>query len=187
MTSESILENIERLFRDRGAQEYHGEAVTQLEHALQTALAGERAGAGPELVTAALLHDIGHLLQSHGEDAAGRGLDDRHESLGQRFLEKHFVPAVTEPIRLHVAAKRYLCAVEPVYHGLLSSASQRSLEIQGGPMSAGEVADFEWEEHHQAASQLRRWDDIAKIRGLPTPPFAYFQGVILQSLRQADL
>ena len=115
MIPDAMIDRIERLFADRGAEEYHGEAVSQLEHALQAAAAGEREGAAPELIVAALLHDIGHLIHSHGEDAAERGIDDRHEELGQRFLQQHFGPAVTEPVRLHVAAKRYLCAVEPGY------------------------------------------------------------------------
>jgi phosphonate degradation associated HDIG domain protein len=181
MTHEAILVRIERLFAERGAEEYHGEAVSQLEHALQTAAAGEREGAAPELIVAALLHDIGHLLQSHGESAAERGIDDRHESLGQRFLEKHFGPAVTEPVRLHVAAKRYLCAVESEYLALLSPASRRSLGLQGGLMSPNEVADFEREEYYQGACQLRRWDDIAKVKGMATPTLKHFNKY-LQSL-----
>ncbi|QEL15234.1 phosphonate degradation HD-domain oxygenase [Limnoglobus roseus] len=186
MTTDDILARIDRLFADRGAEEYHGEAVSQLEHALQSAAAGEREGAAAELVVAALLHDVGHLIQPHGEDAAERGIDDRHESLGQRFLQKHFGPAVTEPVRLHVAAKRYLCAVEPEYLARLSPASRRSLELQGGPMSATEVAAFEGEEFYRSATQLRRWDDTAKVPGLPTPPLGHFRDLIRKAFRDRD-
>src|ERR1700679_1812146 len=184
MTPEAILTRIELLFAERGAEEYHGEAVTQLEHALQSAAAGEREGAPAELIVAALLHDIGHLLQSHGEHAAEQGIDDCHESLGQRFLQRHFGPGVTEPVKLHVAAKRYLCAVEPEYLSLLSPASRRSLELQGGLMSRSEVASFEREEFYREATQLRRWDDIAKIRGLPTPALMHYRSRIQDALNR---
>lgn len=178
MTADAIICRIEELFARRGAEEYHGEAVTQLEHALQSASAAERAAAEPELVVAALLHDIGHLLHSYGQDAADRGIDDRHESLGDRFLRKHFGRGVAEPVRLHVAAKRYLCAVNPAYLAELSPASQRSLELQGGPMSVAEVADFEREEFHAWAVRLRRWDDLAKVPGLQTPELKHYLGVV---------
>ncbi len=187
MTADDILDRIERLFAERGADEYHGEDVSQLEHALQSAMAGEAEGARSELIVAALLHDIGHLLQSHGENAAERGIDDRHEALGQRFLEKHFVPAVTEPVRLHVAAKRYLCAVESEYRNCLSASSQLSLDLQGGPMNSAEVAEFEQEQFYESACQLRRWDDIAKIRGLATPPFTHYKDAIRAAQRAANV
>jgi phosphonate degradation associated HDIG domain protein len=183
MSPDAVADRIERLFAEGGGAEYHGEAVTQLEHALQSAAAAEREGASPELIVAALLHDIGHLLQSHGDHAAARGIDDRHEALGQRFLAKHFGPAVSEPVRLHVAAKRYLCAVEPDYRAKLSPASEKSLVLQGGPMSAAEIAEYESSPHHEAATRLRRWDDIAKVAGLATPGVDHFRESIRQSSR----
>ncbi|CAN5217967.1 HD domain-containing protein [soil metagenome] len=170
----SSIVTIEKLFEERGAAEYHGEAVTQLEHALQSASAAEASGAAASLIAAALLHDIGHLLQSHGEQAAEHGIDDRHEELGQRFLRRHFGPDVTEPVRLHVAAKRYLCTVDPEYHQILSHASVLSLYLQGGPMSAGEVAEFEANAHGRDAATLRRWDDIAKVPGLVTASLPHY-------------
>jgi phosphonate degradation associated HDIG domain protein len=173
MTS-PFAERLERLFADRGAAEYHGEAVTQTEHALQSARLAEQAGATPELIVAALLHDVGHLLHGHGEDAAAHGLDDRHEELGFRFLAKHFGPAVCEPVRLHVPAKRYLCATDPAYRSSLSPASQTSLKLQGGPMSADEAKAFEANPHFAAACELRRWDDAAKVPGLATPGVTHF-------------
>ena len=164
-----LTERLERLFAERGSAEYHGEAVTQTEHAVQAAWLAEKSGATPELIVAALLHDVGHLLHGHGEDAATHGLDDRHEELGYRYLAKHFGPAVCEPVRLHVPAKRYLCATDPAYRASLSPASEVSLRLQGGPMTAEEVMAFEANPHFTAACELRRWDDMAKVPGLATP------------------
>jgi len=183
MTPTVLLDRLDRLFADRGGAEYHGEAVSQLEHAMQSAALAEAAGSPSAWVAAALLHDVGHMIHGHGEGCAERGIDDRHEELGVRFLAKAFGPEVTEPIRLHVAAKRYLCAAEPDYFGRLSAASVRSLELQGGPMSAGEVEQFEANPHHAAAVAVRRWDDAAKVPGLPTPPFAHFRKDLEAALR----
>jgi [1-hydroxy-2-(trimethylamino)ethyl]phosphonate dioxygenase len=170
-----ILAAIDRLFAARGADEYHGEAVTQLEHALQAALLAEQAGASGELVAAALVHDIGHLLHEHGETAVGRGIDDRHEALGEQFLRPHFGPSVTQPILLHVPAKRFLCATDPAYRTTLSGASQQSLELQGGPMLPAEASEFARGPNAAAAVALRRWDDAAKVVGLAAPPLAHFR------------
>lgn len=183
MTPTELLDRIDRLFADRGGAEYHGEAVSQLEHALQAAALAEAAGSPPEWVAAALLHDVGHMLHGHGEGCAGQGIDDRHEELGVRFLAKAFGPEVTEPVRLHVAAKRYLCVVEPAYLARLSAVSVRSLGLQGGPMSADEVMEFEANPHHTVAVAVRRWDDAAKVPGLPTPPFAHFRKDLEAALR----
>ena len=174
MTSTVLLAKIEALFVERGADEYHGEAVSQLEHALQAAWLAEQEGAEPALIVAALLHDIGHLIQSHGEAAAERGIDDRHEELGQKFLRKHFPESVTEPIRLHVEAKRYLSAVDSSYHDFLSPASRLSLQLQGGPMTTAEQQSFEANLFCENATRLRKWDDKAKIANLPTPTLSHF-------------
>jgi phosphonate degradation associated HDIG domain protein len=176
---------IEQLFADRGGNEYHGEAVSQLEHALQSALLAEAEGRPAGWIAAGLLHDIGHMLHGRGEGCAEQGIDDRHEELGRRFLQAAFGPDVTEPVRLHVEAKRYLCAVEPGYLADLSPASVRSLGLQGGPMTAGECREFERHPHHAAAVALRRWDDRAKVPGLPTPPFAHFRRYVEAALAPA--
>ena len=117
--------------------------MSQAEHALQAAELAEREGAPDALVVAALLHDVGHLLDGQDEDLADRGVDGRHEEAGCAWLAAHFGPEVIEPIRLHVAAKRYLCAVDPAYLDGLSPASRLSLSLQGGPMDAEERARFE--------------------------------------------
>jgi phosphonate degradation associated HDIG domain protein len=175
MTRDELLAKIDRLFAERGGAEYHGEAVSQLEHALQSATFAELEGVPPTLIAAALLHDIGHLLHTHAEGCAAHGIDDTHEELGMRFLTKAFGADVTEPVRLHVAAKRFLCATRPDYFGRLSVASVTSLGLQGGPMSADEVAAFRTNPHAEAAARLREWDDRAKVVGLETKPFSHFR------------
>lgn len=166
------------LFVERGDEEYHGESVSQSAHALQAAHLAESEGADDALVVAALLHDIGHLLHDLGEDAAERGIDDYHENSGAHWLARHFGPEVSEPVRLHVAAKRYLCAVDPSYHDGLSPASRLSLELQGGPMSAEEVATFEAHPSCSRAVRLRRWDDAAKVVDRVVPGLEHYLGRI---------
>lgn len=168
------LAPILELLEHRAEGRYGLEEVTQKEHALQSALLAERAGCPPSLIAAALLHDLGHLLHGLGENPAAEGLDDRHEELGQGWLRAAFGPQVTEPIRLHVAAKRFLCASEPAYFAKLAPDPVRSLALQGGPMSAAEAAAFRALPQAEAAVRLRRFDDAAKVKGLPTPPVAHF-------------
>src|SRR5262249_49953725 len=122
MPDEDPVKLVLRLFKERGDAAYLGEPVSQTEHALQAARAAERAGAAAALVAAALLHDVGHLLHDLPEDCARAGIDDAHEERGGRWLGRHFGPDVVEPVRLHVAAKRYLCASDPTYLGRLSEA-----------------------------------------------------------------
>jgi [1-hydroxy-2-(trimethylamino)ethyl]phosphonate dioxygenase len=172
-----------QLFKAHGHSEYGGEAVTQAEHALQTATLAREAGAPDTLVAAALLHDVGHLLHELPDDAPDRGIDDLHEALAAGYLEKYFVDAVTEPVRLHVAAKRYLCATEPGYLEKLSEPSILSLQLQGGPMSAEEAADFAANPFALDAVQLRRWDDEAKDPAKITPPVDDFAEELTVSLR----
>jgi phosphonate degradation associated HDIG domain protein len=171
----TVIDRIFTLFREKGNGGYFGEAVTQTEHALQAAHLAEQSGAPAELVAAALLHDVGHLLHGLPEDLAERGMDGRHEEGGAAWLQPHFGPPVVDPIRLHVAAKRYLCAVEPDYHAGLSEASRRSLYLQGGPMSPEEVGDFEQEPWFRSAVAVRRWDDEAKVPGLVVPGLDHYR------------
>ncbi len=166
------------LFAMHGSSEYGGEAVTQEEHALQCAELAAADGAPATLIAAALLHDIGHLLHDLPADAPERGIDDLHEALGGRWLESRFVPAVTEPVRLHVAAKRYLCATEPAYEAALSEPSRISLGLQGGPFTPDEIMAFETNPFWRDALRLRRWDDTGKISGLGTRRVADFADVL---------
>jgi [1-hydroxy-2-(trimethylamino)ethyl]phosphonate dioxygenase len=170
----AITTQILQLFNERGGSMYGGEAVTQLQHALQAATLAQNAGSKPSLVTASLLHDIGHILHDLPDNAPDQDIDDFHENLAARYLESHFVPAVSEPVRLHVAAKRYLCATDPEYLGILSEPSIQSLALQGGPMSAEEVAEFEQSPFYQDAVQLRIWDDQAKDPEMVTAPIEAF-------------
>ncbi len=173
-TTDKVVEEILRLFRERGDSEYGGESVTQAEHALQTAELALENGAPSTLVAASLLHDIGHLLHRLPDDAPDQGVDDVHEELGGRWLEKRFGPDVTEPVRLHVAAKRYMCARHPEYYELLSEPSRVSLSLQGGPMNAHEISEFEANPFHEEAVLLRQWDDEAKIVDKVTSPLESF-------------
>jgi gamma-butyrobetaine dioxygenase len=174
----NVIDRILALFREKGNGAYFGEAVTETEHALQSAHLAEQSGAAAELVAAALLHDVGHLLHGLPEDVAERGVDARHEEGGAAWLRRHFGPAVVEPVRLHVAAKRYLCAAEPDYHAGLSEASRRSLALQGGPMSPEEVSRFEQEPGWRSAVAVRRWDDAAKVQGLAVPGLDHYRGCL---------
>lgn len=164
---------------------YSGERISQLEHALQCAWFAEQAGAPTALVVATLAHDVGHILAG-GEYAAARGVDGRHEESGADFLARRFGPEVSEPVRLHVAAKRYLCAVDPAYFDRLSPASVRSLALQGGPMSPQEVEAFEASPHAEAAVRLRQWDEQGKIVGLRTPGLEHFRPMVQAALNCAS-
>jgi phosphonate degradation associated HDIG domain protein len=175
------LPDILDLFARRGAEQYDGEPVTQIEHALQSALLAEQAGADAELISAALLHDIGHLLHDFGPTPTSHGVDDVHQYRCLPFLRPLFGAAVLEPIKLHVDAKRYLCAVESDYLASLSADSRRSLALQGGVFEAGQAAGFIAQPHAEAAVRLRRWDDLAKRADFATPDFAYFASYLQQA------
>jgi phosphonate degradation associated HDIG domain protein len=176
----TIMDTIIELFARRGEAAYHGEAVSQTEHALQAALLADREGAPDRLVVAALLHDVGHLLDGQDEDLAPRGVDGRHEEAGCAWLARYFGPDVTEPIRLHVAAKRYLCAVAPSYIDGLSPASRRSLKLQGGAMNDEQRAEFVSNPAHADAVRLRHYDDTAKVPGLEVPGLEHYRDRILR-------
>jgi [1-hydroxy-2-(trimethylamino)ethyl]phosphonate dioxygenase len=171
----NVVNEIFEIFKNRGDQAYFGEPVSQKEHALQSAHQAEQEGATLSLIVAALLHDIGHLVHGRGEDIAGQGVDARHEDAGEVWLARHFPPEVTEPVKLHVAAKRYLCRIDRAYLGQLSPASLQSLALQGGPFTEEEAREFERHPHHREAVRLRRWDDRAKIPGLVVPEIEHYR------------
>ncbi len=171
------LQDIEALFTRRGHEQYSGERVTQLEHALQTAALAEAAGSDDELVTACLLHDLGHLLHDLGcgeQSPTLRGVDDVHQYAALPFLRGLFGARVLGGIGLHVDAKRYLCFSVAGYEAALSADSQRSLKLQGGVFSAAQAAAFMHRPGAGDAVKLRQWDDLAKVEGGATPPLAHY-------------
>lgn len=173
-SADTMIETIADIFERRGAHSYLGEQVTMSQHMLQAAQQADRAGATADLIVAALLHDIGHYIHEFPEEAFDTGIDKRHDTAGARFLGPFFPASVTEPVRLHVAAKRYLCAVDPAYAGRLSPASVHTLSLQGGPMSREEIAAFEAEPFHAAALRVRAWDEAAKVKGAVAAPFVHY-------------
>jgi phosphonate degradation associated HDIG domain protein len=181
----SVADEIVALLDARGAAAYVGEPVSVLEHGLQAAHFAREARAADELVLAALLHDIGHVLGDASDDIAAWHTDAHHERTGSDWLARRFGPGVSEPVRLHVAAKRYLCATTPEYLAKLTPASQRTLELQGGPMSTDEVAEFKREAYCREAVRVRLWDDRGKIEGLVTAGLREYLGLI-ESLALRD-
>jgi gamma-butyrobetaine dioxygenase len=178
MNRDDAVQVIGELFASEGAAEYLGEPVTQAAHMLQAAMLAERDGAADALIAAALLHDVGHFAEALTGHDLMNGTDTRHGEAGAAWLARWFGPEVTEPVRLHVPAKRYLCAVEPDYMAALSPASVYTLGVQGGPMQGAELAEFEAQPHAAAAVRVRRWDDGAKDPEVTPPPFGHFAGLL---------
>jgi phosphonate degradation associated HDIG domain protein len=166
LNRDTVVDFILDLFRRRGAEEYMGEPVSMAQHMEQTAACAVADGASDDLVIASLLHDVGHFVSDFPIDALENGIDNLHEEAGANFLQAFYPVAVTEPIRLHVAAKKYLCATDEQYFACLSEASVQSLQVQGGPMTGAEVKKFESNPYHQSAVQVRRYDDDGKVAGL---------------------
>jgi [1-hydroxy-2-(trimethylamino)ethyl]phosphonate dioxygenase len=182
MKPDDLLLQIKSAFDRRGAETY-GEGVNQTDHALQAGWLAEQAGASRALIVASLLHDIGHLIQDLPQDIAEQGIDTEHESVGSAWLSRYFGLDVTEPVRLHVEAKRYLCIAEPGYFSRLSEASILSLGLQGGPHKAEEAKAFAAEPYAEEAVKLRHWDEEAKVLGMKTPGLTHFELLIRASLR----
>ena len=178
-----MVQKIVDLFNEKGHSLYGGEAVTQMEHALQAATFARKNNASDALITASLLHDIGHLLHALPDDAPDFGVDDLHEELAAQFLEKYFIKEVVEPAKLHVQAKRYLCFVDAGYYNTLSEPSRQSLALQGGIMNAEEAAEFEKFENYKEAVLLRTWDDLAKDPTMQTDPIEAFAPYIANTLK----
>jgi [1-hydroxy-2-(trimethylamino)ethyl]phosphonate dioxygenase len=172
--TDPLRQQLLTVFTGRATRRYGLSNVSQLQHALQAAQQAETDGCTPATVLASLLHDVGHMIHELGEDPASRGIDDVHEELGAAWLAKHFTPDVVQPVRLHVAAKRYLCATESDYFGKLSADSVRSLNLQGGLMSADEVAAFQKLPYYAEAVRLRRYDEGAKDPHASTADFDHF-------------
>ena len=175
------MEEVVALYAGRGSAAYFGEAVTMTEHGLQAAHFAQLAGETGAVIAAALLHDVGHLIATVPDDINEWAVDARHEATGARWLEARFGVEVAGPVRLHVRAKRYLCATDATYFSQLSPASVLTLKLQGGPMSADEVAAFEIEPAFREAVLVRRCDDRGKVAGLATRRLEDYAG-LLESL-----
>ena len=173
------VEQIFELFDGRGDAEYFGEPVSQKEHALQVAHFASQDGASEALIVAALLHDVGHLLAGT-EEMAQNGIDGHHEDAGCKWLTEHFGPEVTEPVRMHVEAKRYLCYADAEYLGALSPASVLSLQLQGGPFDQREAQRFHDLPYAADAVQLRRWDDQGKIPAFEVPGLEHYRAMLVR-------
>lgn len=183
-TADAFVAELTTLFNRLGALRY-GEDVSQLDHALQTAHHAKLDGAPPALIAAALLHDVGHMMQKAGEDAADHGVDTRHEQISAGYLARAFGPEVTEPVRLHVAAKRYRVAVDPAYLEHLSKASLQSLALQGGPMNSVEIAAFLAEPAAQDALRLRGYDEAGKAPEAEVSSFESYQDLLRDLIARA--
>ena len=179
----NIVDEIIQAFNEKGDMEY-GERVNMRDHMLQSAVFAERDGASDLVVAAALLHDYGHFVHDLGEDIADHGIDGKHEEVGADYLEQYFPPEVIEPMRLHVAAKRYLCATDAEYFATVSPASLQSLALQGGPFSAEEVAEFEKNPHFKLAIQVRRYDEAGKEVEMETPTIEAYRPIIEKALKK---
>jgi [1-hydroxy-2-(trimethylamino)ethyl]phosphonate dioxygenase len=180
----NLQDKLSEIYADRAERRYGLSAVNQVQHALQAAHLAQQAGHPDSLIAAALLHDIGHMVHDLGENPAARGVDDSHEALGADWLAQHFPPEVTEPVRLHVAAKRYLCKTESDYSSKLSKDSLISLALQGGKMNANEVCAFEANPGAKHAVILRRLDEEAKDPNAVTPSFSDFLPLLMKTARQ---
>ncbi len=174
----NIVNHIEDIFNRRGAESYLGEDVTMAQHMLQAAQCAEESGADESLIVAALLHDIGHYKNEIPETALAKGINNYHEEAGANFLEDYFPVSVIEPIRQHVSAKRYLCAVKSNYFQSLSVASVHTLNLQGGPMNENEIKEFEKNAYLDECIKLRYWDEDAKDPERAHHPFSYFRALV---------
>ena len=174
----TVTDEILEIYARRGTLAYFGESVSMAEHALQAAYFARAAAAPPPLIVAALLHDVGHLVVDVPDDLADWIEDARHEDVGSGWLAERFPSEVYEPVRLHVPAKRYLCATNERYFSKLSAASVATLKLQGGPMSAAEIARFEQERYYKEAVRIRCWDDQGKVAGLVTPQLETYRALL---------
>ena len=177
LNRDTIVAFLADIFDRRGAEEYLGERVTMAEHMLQGATFAEQDGHSEAIIVAALLHDIGHFTSEFPMEV-NETVDRLHEEAGARILDRFFPSLVTDCVRFHVAAKRYLCATDPAYFAELSPASVHSLNLQGGPMNADEVAAFETNPNLADIVTVRKLDDAGKVPDMETPDFAHFAPMI---------
>jgi len=182
LTPQTIVPFLADIFERRGAEEYLGENVTIAEHMLQGAYLAEQRGEDEQIIVAALLHDIGHFTSELGTFEMNDEIDRLHEDAGAEILERFFPPLITDCVRQHVAAKRYLCSVDPMYFGRLSQASVKSLELQGGPMERDEATEFAKNPNLDAIVKVRHLDDEGKIVGFKTPGFDHYAPMVQRAV-----
>ncbi len=185
LNKNNIVSFIGDIFDRRGAEEYLGEPVTISEHMFQTAQLAEDTGASEELIVAALLHDIGHFTNEFPDNAADLGIDSHHDRAGAAVLAPFFPKLVTDCVRHHVSAKRYLCAADPEYFSNLSDASVLSLKLQGGPMTEEQAKRFAENADIEAIVQVRKWDDLGKVPGKKTPTFTHYAPMLQRVIDRA--
>ncbi|MET3791523.1 (R)-1-hydroxy-2-trimethylaminoethylphosphonate oxygenase [Aquamicrobium terrae] len=178
LTHRTIVAFLADIFERRGGEEYLGEPVTMAEHMLQGACLAQRQGEEEKIIVAALLHDIGHFTSEFGTFSMNDTHDKHHEEAGALVLERFFPTIVTDCVRYHVAAKRYICATDPKYFDELSEASIHSLKLQGGPMNAEEIAAFEKLPNFREIVKVRYLDDAGKVAGMATPGFSYYAPIV---------
>ncbi|MDX1739056.1 MAG: phosphodiesterase [Alphaproteobacteria bacterium] len=175
---ENLVDFLIEMFNTAGQAEYLGEAISQSDHMLQCAVVADQFDAPDHLILASLLHDVGHFMHDYDMDCADHGIDSQHEDVAADFLKDFYPPSVTEPIRMHVDAKRYLCAVEDDYFDKLSEASVHSLNLQGGIMNDEEVAKFSDNPHLEDALNLRRFEEAGKSVGVDTPKIETYRDLM---------
>ena len=178
LDKKEVVPFIMDLFARRGAEEYMGEPVSMAQHMEQTAACAVAGNASNELIVAALLHDIGHFVGDFPIDALENGIDNDHENVAAEFLAPYFPESVTEPIRLHVPAKKYLCTTDKNYFDQLSDASKQTLVVQGGIMNSEEVKQFETNRYYREAVQLRKYDDNGKVANKTIHPIIHYQSLL---------
>lgn len=178
LTRDRFVAFVGEVFESGGARAYLGESLTLAEHMLQAATLAAEEGMSDEIIVAALLHDIGHLVSELGAFSMEDAHDRHHEEAGSRVLRGFLPPVVVDCVRHHVDAKRYLCATDPEYLRHLSPASLHSLSLQGGPMNEEEMAAFERIPHREDVVQVRRLDDAGKTVGRQTPELRHFAPLV---------
>ncbi|WP_108814669.1 (R)-1-hydroxy-2-trimethylaminoethylphosphonate oxygenase [Loktanella sp. Alg231-35] len=184
LNQQTIVDFIGSIFDRRGDEEYLGEPVNMGQHMLQGATLAEQSGQPEEIIVGALLHDIGHFTSEFGTFTMDDTHDRHHEDAGAEVLERFFPSVITDCVRYHVAAKRYLCATRPAYFRQLSEASVHSLNLQGGPMSADEVAAFEKNPNLDQIIAVRYLDDAGKRPDMVTPDFWHFAAMVQRMVDQ---
>jgi phosphonate degradation associated HDIG domain protein len=183
-----VADEIMTMYKRHGGNEYAGEKVTQLEHMVQASQLAEQQGYDEEVILAAFLHDIGHIcVAAQGDSEMGEYGIKNHEEIAAHFLaDKRFSKKIIRLVGAHVDAKRYLTYRYPEYYEQLSEASKKTLEYQGGKMSAEEAIMFEKDPLFDLIIQMRKWDEEAKIEGLAVPELDYYHQLLLKHLQQSN-